>query len=376
MAISSLEDGRFLDANDRFLEITGYARAELIGASSLELGMWEDPEDRRRIGETVKAQGELRGFQTRTRRKDGSLRRARASFSRIVVDGRPCLLSAIEDVTQQREAEEALERQTHLYEALIGAQSQAGEGVCIVDMTSQKAVFVNDALCRLYGITPEEIRERPNNSMWERIAPEERDALRQRAAARDPNAAGPSMSELTVLHTDGHRIRIEVTVQRFQLDGKPHLLTLVRDVTARRAGEDALRNQGLTRAFARRLLTQLVTRGRVPEDLVRETGRQLADESQAKTVAEHVEAFQRLGLGRLALVRTDGASYTFEGDDLIERRKSAAQPTCHLALSFLEGSVGRAHGAAALGTEVRCQSRGQDKCVFVVSAATRLGRSR
>jgi len=39
-SLSTLDDGRYLEVNDRFLHITGYTRDEVIGRRSSELSLW------------------------------------------------------------------------------------------------------------------------------------------------------------------------------------------------------------------------------------------------------------------------------------------------------------------------------------------------
>ncbi|MBK6656613.1 MAG: PAS domain S-box protein [Zoogloea sp.] len=51
IAVTTLANGVYLDVNQAFLDITGYARDELVGRSSLDLGIWADPDDRRRFSE-------------------------------------------------------------------------------------------------------------------------------------------------------------------------------------------------------------------------------------------------------------------------------------------------------------------------------------
>ncbi len=47
MVIQSFQSRRFVDVNQSFLELTGFSRAELIGHSAEELGIWreESPEE-------------------------------------------------------------------------------------------------------------------------------------------------------------------------------------------------------------------------------------------------------------------------------------------------------------------------------------------
>ena len=44
MSLSTLREGRFIDVNAAMLRITGYTREETIGRTSLEMGIWVNPE--------------------------------------------------------------------------------------------------------------------------------------------------------------------------------------------------------------------------------------------------------------------------------------------------------------------------------------------
>ena len=46
MVVTTLADGVYLDANESFLTVSGYTRDEVIGHTSLELGIWENQEAR------------------------------------------------------------------------------------------------------------------------------------------------------------------------------------------------------------------------------------------------------------------------------------------------------------------------------------------
>ncbi len=47
--LNRLEDGVYIDINEGFTKTMGYTRQEVLGKSSLELDIWADPEDRRRL---------------------------------------------------------------------------------------------------------------------------------------------------------------------------------------------------------------------------------------------------------------------------------------------------------------------------------------
>ena len=43
IAISALDDGHIIEANDSFLQFFGYDRADVIGRSTNELNIWGNP---------------------------------------------------------------------------------------------------------------------------------------------------------------------------------------------------------------------------------------------------------------------------------------------------------------------------------------------
>ena len=53
IGITELDTGRCLEINDACLEIFGFRRDEVIGRTTLMLGIWPDPEERIRLIERV-----------------------------------------------------------------------------------------------------------------------------------------------------------------------------------------------------------------------------------------------------------------------------------------------------------------------------------
>lgn len=144
-------------------------------------------------------------------------------------------------------------------------------------------------------------------------------------------------------------------------------IVLVSDITVHKRAEEALRSQTLTRPFVRRLVLSMVSAMNAPRSAIAEVGRKLAAEVESTDVDEFTASFRSMGLGNLRFERREGESYVFSADDLLERQNRSTQPTCHLALGFVEGAVARVHGAS-LGSELRCQSQGHARCEFVVQA--------
>ena len=108
ITISSTKDGCYLDVNKTFEELTGWCRDEVIGRSSADINLWADPHQRSLFLQQLLAEGNVRDLEVWIRRKDGQIRTTLGSAELIEVNGKPCALSVIADITERKRAEEAL----------------------------------------------------------------------------------------------------------------------------------------------------------------------------------------------------------------------------------------------------------------------------
>jgi two-component system, cell cycle sensor histidine kinase and response regulator CckA len=117
VTITSIADGRFLEVNDNFLRMTGYSRDEILGRSSVELGLWANPKDRHHIVALLRRSGEARDLEIRMSIKSGEVRTLQLSAHTIELSGQPCMIAIIRDVTDRRALETQL-RQAQKMEAV------------------------------------------------------------------------------------------------------------------------------------------------------------------------------------------------------------------------------------------------------------------
>ena len=110
LAISmvSTNDGRYVDVNEAFEIQTGWNRDEVIGYSPQELNLWVNPEQRAAFLKQLVDQANVKDLEVRFRRKDGQIRTGLGSAELIDVHGELCALSVIADITERKQAEEAM----------------------------------------------------------------------------------------------------------------------------------------------------------------------------------------------------------------------------------------------------------------------------
>lgn len=107
LSISDLATGRYLDVNAGFEKVSGYTRDEVIGRTSLELGLWHDAADRAELVRRLSEERVVRDFEVRLQTKGRDDRVTRCNIELIELGGQPCILNAIEDITEQRRAQQA-----------------------------------------------------------------------------------------------------------------------------------------------------------------------------------------------------------------------------------------------------------------------------
>jgi PAS domain S-box-containing protein len=108
LSISLLEDGRLLEVNAAFLRMTGLDREEVIGHSSVELGLWAK-EFRQGMVETLRERGAVANLEIKFQKKSGEIREGLLSAELIQLGAGPSVLVIGQDVTERNRAEKALQ---------------------------------------------------------------------------------------------------------------------------------------------------------------------------------------------------------------------------------------------------------------------------
>ena len=225
-------DRKIAYGNPALREITGYTEEEILNVPPEEFLV---PEERERAVERI---GKLLAGTPRGTReyhilkKDGSVLPTEVTSQLISYAGKSALLSVLRDITERKEAEEALRASEEQHRTLLDFYP---DGVLVA--VDGKIAYCNPALMEISGYTQEEILDTPPTEF---IAPEDR----QRASAvvrKLLDGMPGGTQEYRVSKKDGTIMPTEISSRLITYAGKPALLSIIRDITERKRVEGALR---------------------------------------------------------------------------------------------------------------------------------------
>jgi diguanylate cyclase (GGDEF)-like protein/PAS domain S-box-containing protein len=152
-AITRPADGTFVDANAAFLMMVGHPREQVIGRTSVEVGLWSSPRRRAEGLKDLVEHGTLREREAPFRKSSGELGHALFSVQMIEIDREQHVLLLMQDITPRKRAEEAVRAKEALLSALV---NNTDDLVLAVDR-NLRVTMMNEALRaaieRNYGFT-------------------------------------------------------------------------------------------------------------------------------------------------------------------------------------------------------------------------------
>jgi len=107
LLITRLADGMVLDANEAFTKLVNRSREEILGQTTVSLGVI-DPAQRASVIERLRDEGVVNDLEVEMHPRDSAPRTGLLSLVRIELGGQQCTLGTYRDVTEAKRAEEQL----------------------------------------------------------------------------------------------------------------------------------------------------------------------------------------------------------------------------------------------------------------------------
>jgi len=148
----------YIEINEGFTLLTGFTGEDIQGKTSLEINIWHDPADRKKLVDELLSAGKVTNLEAKFRLKNGEVRTGLISASLLKFQGEDYILSVTRDIEEIVQARALLKESEARFRQLAENMDDVfwlSEG--------EKVLYVNSALERKFGINREDVIENINN---------------------------------------------------------------------------------------------------------------------------------------------------------------------------------------------------------------------
>lgn len=231
MTLSRVEDGAYLEVNERFVEVSGFSREEAIGKTSVELD-WISEKDRERLVGELKVKGSVDGMEITLRTKEGRDVHCLYNGELIDTETHPILLSIAQDITELKRAQEVLRNQAALLDL-------AHDAILVRDLSAGgRILYWNKGAEEMYGWSKKETLGEGISEILKTGFPESLEEIKAHLFR-----AEQWEGELVHNTKAGERIIVESrwALQRDDTGSPCAILEINRDITDRKRAEEDLK---------------------------------------------------------------------------------------------------------------------------------------
>jgi PAS domain S-box-containing protein len=260
IVVSQLHDGRFIDANKAFLDLMEFEREEIVGRTSLDLDFWTEPEVRRNMAAALAQSQSFRDVETQFIKKNGERIWILLSSTAMEIEGTPCVLSVVRNISAAKAAEEGLaaaQRALQASEERYRTAFQTSlDSININRLSDGYYVDCNRAFLDLVGYTREEVigHTSVELNIWANARDRQNlvDMVSQTGSCRD--------LEAQFRKKNGDVFWGQMSASVIEVDGVPCILSISRDISDAKVAEDEIRTLAfydpLTHLPNRRLVSE------------------------------------------------------------------------------------------------------------------------
>jgi PAS domain S-box-containing protein len=108
ISITNLETGKIIDINSTFERVSGYKRKEILGKTTIELGMWKKALNRKKIISAILKKGYFHASELEFINKSNEIIIGDVTFRLMKIGEENCLISTVADITERKMAEREL----------------------------------------------------------------------------------------------------------------------------------------------------------------------------------------------------------------------------------------------------------------------------
>jgi PAS domain S-box-containing protein len=154
ISLTSMKEGILVEINNGFEKIFGYSRDAALGKTTIELGVWQDINDRDNCIKILKEQGLVRNYIADYSAKDGRSGTGEISMELVLIRDEEYLLTIVRDITERIQIERELKASEEKFSTAFYASPDAN---AISRMKDGKIIDINPVFEKLFEYSREEV---------------------------------------------------------------------------------------------------------------------------------------------------------------------------------------------------------------------------
>lgn len=235
LSLHAMDDRRLLDVNRAWEETSGWSRADALGKTVLDLGIF-DQETLGLVSRTLYTEGMVRNLELTVTRRDGRKHHILFFIAIVELDGQKCFLSSAINITTRVQTSEALQESETRYRALV----ECSPAATYIDRLAPDfpCIFLTPQIEQMLGYTVDELIGSADR--WHAcLHPDDRERViaQSRLLLRDRQAY---TLEYRMIARDGRTVWLR-DIGAVVGDGE-FIQGILLDITEQKQAEEALRD--------------------------------------------------------------------------------------------------------------------------------------
>lgn len=243
ITINRLEDGVYVSVNQGFYKTFEYSENEIIGASSIEMSIWQNPEQRNNYRNQIEKNGKIENFEAKFITKTGKVLDCLVSSSKIMFEGKMHTINITKDISYLKKieydltfAKEKAELNEDKFQKLFNTVEDA---IFIYDPNTYEIIEANQATSKIYGYQDEELIGMSCHKFSVEV--DDSKALNTTPKEKESNTVNQRRHK----RKDGKEIFVQLTTYKILVNNKTLMFAVSRDITDKLLADEKIRKKDI-----------------------------------------------------------------------------------------------------------------------------------